>query len=171
MVVKRETTMDKGMHVDCVAKGRRAMFAALMQRLKGAGRAQSAVEFAIALPIVLITMLVGVQFAIIGAASLALGQVNYQGARYAAVNTSATQSAVKTYMLSVAAPSIKANSGSYLTATLSPAPPCAFGTSVTVSLTYNSAHLLALPNPFLGIIKFPKQLTSSESAFCEGSTN
>ncbi len=162
--------MNKGMHVDCVAKGRRAMLAALMHRLKSAGRAQSAVEFAIALPILLVTLLVGVQFAIIGAASLALGQVNYQGARYAAINTSATQSDVKTYMLSVAAPSISANSGSYLTATLSPAPPCAFGSSVTVSLSYSSTHLLALPNPFMGI-HFPNTLTSSESAFCEGSTN
>ena len=162
--------MNKGMHVDCDAVGRRAMLATLMHRVKGAGRAQSAVEFAIALPILLVTLLVGVQFAIIGAASLALGQVNYQGARYAAVNTSATQSAVTTYMLSVAAPSIKANSGKYLTATLSPAPPCAFGSSVTVSLSYDAAHLLALPNPFMGI-RFPTTLTSSESAFCEGSTN
>jgi Flp pilus assembly protein TadG len=162
--------MNKGTQVDCAAKGRLAMLAALMQRLKGTGRAQSAVEFAIALPIVLMTLLVGVQYAIIGAASLALGQVNYQGARYAAVNTSATQDAVKTYMLSVAAPTISANNGSYLTATLSPAPPCAFGTSVTVSLTYDANHLLALPNPFFGI-NFPTQLTSSEAAFCEGSTN
>jgi Flp pilus assembly protein TadG len=162
--------MNKGTQVDCAAKGRRAMLAALMHRLKGAGSAQSAVEFAIALPIVLVTLLVGVQFAIIGAASLALGQVNYQGARYAAINTSADQAAVKTYMLSVASPTISANNGSYLTTSLSPAPPCSFGTSVTVSLTYSAAHLLALPNPFLGIT-FPTTLTSSESAFCEGSTN
>jgi len=162
--------MNKGTRVDCVAKGRLAMLAALRHRLKAAGRAQSAVEFAIALPIVLITLLVGVQFAIIGAASLALGQVNYQGARYAAINTSANQAAVTTYMLSVAAPTISANNGSYLTATLSPAPPCVFGNSVTVSLTYDANHLLALPNPFFGI-SFPVQLTSSESAFCEGSTN
>jgi Flp pilus assembly protein TadG len=162
--------MNKGMHVDCVAKGRRAMLAALRHRLKGASGAQSAVEFAIALPILLVTLVVGVQFAIIGAASLALGQVNYQGARYAAVNTSKTQDEVKTYMLSVAAPSIAADSGARLGVTLSPAPPCAFGTSVTVSLTYNSTPLLALPNPFMGI-RFPTTLTSSESAFCEGSTN
>lgn len=170
MVVKREATMNKGKHFDRVTNGRRAMLAALMRRLKGASGAQSVVEFAIALPILLVTLVVGVQFAIIGAASLALGQVNYQGARYAAVNTSATQAQVKTYMLSVAAPSIKANSGSYLTATLSPAPPCAFGSSVTVTLSYSAAHLLALPNPFMGI-RFPTTLTSSESAFCEGSTN
>jgi hypothetical protein len=120
----------------------------------------------------LITLLVGIQFAIIGEAALALGQVNYQGARYAAVNGSKTQDQVTSYMLSVASPTISANNGSYFHATLSPAPPCTFGSSVTVSLSYdvNATNLLALPNPFLGI-QFPTQLTSSESAFCEGTTN
>lgn len=168
--MRGETTMNKRTHVDSAAKGRRATLAALMRRLKGAGGAQSAVEFAIALPVVLMALLVGIQYAIIGAAALALGQVNYQGARYAAINTSATQDQVTTYMLSVAAPQISANNGQYLTVNLSPAPPCAFGTSINVSLTYNTANLLALPNPFFGI-NFPAQLTSSESAFCEGSTN
>ena len=144
--------------------------ARLVRWLRASGRAQSAVELAFVLPVVLTVMVIGVQFAIIGAASLALGQVNYQGARYAAINASATQDAVKTYMLSVASSTISANSGQYLTATLSPAPPCTFGTAVTVSLSYDAAHLLALPNPFLGI-SFPTTLTSSESAFCEGSTN
>jgi Flp pilus assembly protein TadG len=128
------------------------------------------VEFAFALPILLVTLLVGIQFAIIGEAALALGQVNYQGARYAAVNTSATQDAVKTYMLSVASPTISANGGTYLTSTVSPAPPCTYGSSVTVSVSFNAQSLLTLPNPFLGIT-FPTTLTSSESAFCEGSTN
>jgi Flp pilus assembly protein TadG len=156
--------------VDIAAKGRFARVDALVRRLKGGSSAQSAVEFAFALPVVLITLLVGIQFAIVGEAALALGQVNYQGARYAAVNTGADQAHVTSYMLSVASPTISANSGSYLTATLSPAPPCVFGSSVTVSLSYDAAHLLALPNPFLGI-RFPTTLTSSESAFCEGSTN
>jgi uncharacterized protein (UPF0333 family) len=151
-------------------KGRFGTVARLVRWFKSSGRAQSAVELAFVLPVVLTVMVVGVQFAIIGAASLALGQVNYQGARYAAINASATQDAVKTYMLSVASPTISANSGAYLTASLSPTPPCTFGTAITVSLSYNAAHLLALPNPFLGI-SFPTTLTSTESAFCEGSTN
>ncbi len=50
------------------------------------------VELALVAPIVLFAMLVGIQFAIIGTAALGLGQANYQGARYAATNTSATQS-------------------------------------------------------------------------------
>jgi Flp pilus assembly protein TadG len=168
--MRGDTTMNKGTHVDCAAKGRLAMLAALMHRRKGAGRAQSAVEFAIALPVVLMTLLVGIQYAIIGAAALALGQVNYQGARYAAINTSKTQDEVTSYMLSVASPTISQNNGQYLTVNLSPAPPCAFGTSITLALTFDTSNLLALPNPFFGI-NFPTQLTSSESAFCEGSTN
>ncbi len=46
--------------------------------------AQAMVEFALIAPLVLLLLLVGVQFAIIGAAALGLGQANYQAARYAA---------------------------------------------------------------------------------------
>jgi Flp pilus assembly protein TadG len=156
--------------VESGAKRCLAMVGAFVRRMEGGSSAQSVVEFAFALPVVLVTLLVGIQFAIIGEAYLALGQVNYQGARYAAVYTSSNQSEVQAYMLSVASPTISANSGAYLTSTLSPAPPCTYGSSVTVSLSYDASHLLALPNPFLGI-SFPTTLTSSESAFCEGSTN
>jgi Flp pilus assembly protein TadG len=152
------------------AKGRFAKLDALVRRIKEGSSAQSAVEFAIAAPIVAILLLVGIQFAIIGEAYLALGQVNYQGARYAAVYTNATQSQVQSYMVSVASPTISANGGSYLTSTVSPAPPCTYGSAVTVSVSFDASSLLALPNPFLGIT-FPTTLTSSESAFCEGSTN
>ncbi len=124
------------------------------------------VELALITPIVLFVMMVGIQFAIIGVAALGLGQVNYQGARYAATNPSASQSTVKTYMVSVGSPIISANSGSYLSATLNPSPPCTFGTTITVAVTYDARHLIALPNPFFGI-PFPTSLTNSQSAFCE----
>jgi Flp pilus assembly protein TadG len=135
--------------------------------MAGARRAQAAVEFALIAPVVAIVLLVGVQFAIIGAASLGLGQVNYQGARYAAVNTSASQSAVRAYMISVASPLISANNGQYLTTSMNPAPPCSFGGTVTVSTTFDISHLVMLPNPFMGVINFPTTLSNSESAFCE----
>jgi Flp pilus assembly protein TadG len=157
-------------NIDRKSKGRPPRFDALVRRLRGGSSAQSVVEFAFALPVVLMLLLVGIQFAIIGEASLALGQVNYQGARYAAVYTNSTQAQVQSYMLSVASPTIAANGGAYLTSTLSPAPPCTYGSSVTVSVSFNANSLMALPNPFLGI-NFPTTLTSSESAFCEGSTN
>jgi Flp pilus assembly protein TadG len=141
--------------------------AAIRRLIAGGGKAQAAVEFAIILTVALIVLVIGVQFAIIGNAALALGQANYQGARWAAVNPSATQSQVNSYILSVASPTISANNGSYLTTTLNPAPPCAFGNALTVSLTFDVKHLIAVPNPFLGI-SFPTALTNSESAFCEG---
>lgn len=111
-------------------------------------------------------MLVGIQFAIIGVAALGLGQVDYQGARYAATNPSSSQSTIQNYMVSVASPIISAGSGKYLSSSLSPAPPCTFGSTVTVSVTFDASHLVALPNPFFGI-PFPTSLTNSESAFCE----
>jgi Flp pilus assembly protein TadG len=164
-----------GTHGDCAAKGGWAMFSALASRLMGASSAQSMVEFALALPILLVTLVVGVQFAIIGAAALALSQANYQAARYAAVNTSADAAAVKTYVLSVASPTISANGGSYLGVSLNPTTPCTTGGTVTVSLTFDATNLMALPNPLklpmVGSISFPTALTSTQSAFCEGSTN
>ena len=136
------------------------------RQLASTSGGQAAVELALTLPVLLFVLVVGVQLAIIGTASLALGQVNYQGARYAATNPSATQSAVQTYMVSVASPMIAANSGRYLTVTLNPAPPCAFGASVTVATTFDVSHLTVLPNPFLGVA-FPITLSNSQTAFCE----
>jgi len=130
------------------------------------GRAQAAVEFALIAPLAILLLLVGVQFAIIGAASLGLGQANYQAARYAATNPSATQSDVNSFMLSVASPLISANSGQYVTTTVSPSP-CVPGNPVTVSLTFSVAHLVVLPNPFLGMATFPTSLSSNLSAICE----
>ncbi len=131
-----------------------------------AGRGQAMVELALITPIVLFVMMVGIQFAIIGVAALGLGQANYQAARYAATNPSASESTVKNYMVSVASPVISANGGNYVTASLSPAPPCPFGSTLTVSVTFDAHHLVALPNPFFGI-PFPTSLTNSQSAFCE----
>ena len=129
-------------------------------------RGQAAVEMALIAPLLTMLVVVGIQYAIIGTAALALGQANYEGARYAANNGSATQAQVQSYMVSVASPLISANSGSYLTSTLSPAPPCTFGSSVTVSVTFDTTHLIALPNPLFGI-SFPTSLSNSETAFCE----
>jgi Flp pilus assembly protein TadG len=134
--------------------------------LAGARRAQAAVELALIAPVGLVLIVIGVQFAIIGVAALGLGQVNYQGARYAAINPSSTQSQVQSYMLSVASPIIGANAGHYLSSTLNPAPPCTFGGQVTVAVSFDVSHLVMMPNPFFGI-KFPTSLTNSNTAFCE----
>ena len=147
-------------------RGCRIKVAAPGRRRDDAERGQATVELALITPIVLFLMLVGIQFAIIGVAVLGLGQADYQAARYAATNPSASQSAVQSYMVSVASPIISAASGRYLSSSLNPAPPCAFGSTVTVAVTFDARHLVVLPNPFLGIA-FPTSLTNSESAFCE----
>jgi Flp pilus assembly protein TadG len=136
-------------------------------RVRPTHQGQAMVELALITPIVLFAMLVGIQYAIIGTAALGLGQASYQAARYAATNTTATQDAVKSYMVSVASPVIGAGSGQYLTQfSLSPTPPCTFGSTITISASFDAAHLIALPNPFFGI-PFPSTLTNSASAFCE----
>ncbi len=83
----------------------------------GGLRGQAAVEFALVLTVAMIVLFVAVQLALIGEAALALGQMNYQGARYAAVNACATGSDVATYMLYVGSPTVTtpSNCGSALT--------------------------------------------------------
>ena len=136
---------------------------------KGANRGQAAVEMAAVATILTMAMVVGIQFAIIGEAALALGQASYQGARYAAVHSAGTtQSGVKTYVNSVGSPTIIAGNGQYLTVNVA-ALPCTQGSTVTVSLSFDAKHLVALPNPFLGV-SFPTTLTNSSAAFCEGGT-
>jgi Flp pilus assembly protein TadG len=132
---------------------------------KTASRGQALVEMGLIMPVVLFVMLIGIQYAIIGLALLGLGQANYQGARYAAVNSAATSDSVKSYMVSVASPIIGSSSGQYLSSSVNSLP-CTFGGSVTVSVTFNASHLIVLPNPFFGI-PFPTTLSNSETAFCE----
>ena len=130
-------------------------------------RAQAAVEFAFLTILVIFLLIVGVQFAMIGNAALALGQMNYQGARYAAVNPNADQTAVTSYMVSVGSPTVTTNNGANLTVTLTPNTARTFGQPVTVSVVFNAASLVVLPNPFFGI-SFPTQLQSTETAMTEG---
>jgi Flp pilus assembly protein TadG len=142
------------------------------RRPRWSAHGQASVELALVTPIVVVLLVVAIQFALIGSAALSLSQINYQGARWAAVNctsggTCATQSDVQTYMLNNASPLIRAASGRYFSSTTSPAPPCSYGNSVTVSVTFDTSGLVILPNPFLGI-PFPRALSSSQSAFCEG---
>ena len=151
------------------------------QRRKGRG--QAAVEFALVLSVAMIVLFVAVQFALIGQIALALGQMNYQAARYAAIHpgcgaTSCNQTAgdpdvnstaIKPYALSIASPTIK--SGSLTTFTVNPdpgttGPDRAFGTSVKVTVAYNVTSQLFLPQNFLGL-SFPTTLNSIETAMSE----
>ena len=127
-------------------------------------KGQAAVEFALISVVAMIVLFVAVQLALIGEDALALGQMNYQGARWAAVNTCATKDEVMQYILFSGSPSVTQSGGScgtYLTMTLidsnnaspgvsvtgstcSTAPtattgcasPRSFGTQVTISLAF-----------------------------------
>lgn len=154
---------------------------------------QAMVEFALVLFVALIVLFVAIQMAFIGQAALALGQINYQGARFAAVNQCATPSDIATYMVINGSPTITKGCGSKLTITVSDngtslgtgtascsgtftppttcATPRSFGDSIQVSVTFNTASVIFLSsnttNPnFLGI-PFPTQLSSQETAMSE----
>lgn len=75
------------------------------------GRGQAAVEFALVATVAMIVLFVAVQLALIGEDALSLGQMNYQGARWAAVNTCATYSDIANYILSVGSPSVTESGG------------------------------------------------------------
>lgn len=145
---------------------------------------QSAVEFALVLIVAMIVLFVGIQMAVIGQAALALGQMNYQGARYAAINKAAACTDVASYMESVGSPTVTKDgvscgagtgggctgaTGVQVTMTCPGAASCtgrAFGAPVQVSLCFNAASLLFLSPDFFGI-GFPTTLTSTQTAMSE----
>jgi Flp pilus assembly protein TadG len=75
-------------------------------------KGQAAVEFALISVVAMIVLFVAVQLALIGEDALALGQMNYQGARWAAVNTCATDAEILQYMLFSGSPTVTRSGGS-----------------------------------------------------------
>ena len=141
-------------------------------------RGQAAVEFAIVATVAIMVMVVGVQFAMIGQAALAVSQGASALARYAAVhpgvvgpNGTVTLTDPMEQMLSS---SILTNNGGDLTVTIT----SYTGTTTTttsspqytdrwiINLSYNTASKIALPNPFLGI-RFPSAVSASDSQMYE----
>lgn len=143
-------------------------------------RGQAFVEFSLVLVVALIVLFVSVQMALLGQAALALGQMNYQGARYAAVHPdcdltscSGGEQSIQSFMLSVGSPTITKGNGKYLTINVSPAAPRSHFSSVQVSVTFNASSVLVLCTPdsrgncsFLGV-PFPTTLQSLETAMSE----
>jgi hypothetical protein len=123
------------------------------------------VELAMTLTLALMVLIVTIQFAIIGDAALAVTQLAYAGARYAAVNPTYNQSTIATYMKSIASPAISDNQTTDIAVTpdVTPSTPQrTFGTSVQVSVVYQLKNKLFLPNPFLGI-SFPTTLSGIQT--------
>jgi Flp pilus assembly protein TadG len=126
-------------------------------------RAQAMVELALIAPVIMIGLVVGVQFAIIGAGALALSQGAYQGARYASIHSGDTPANVKSALDTVISPIVKSNYSLSMTPTTSPR---ATGTAVQVTLNWNASSMIVLPNPFFGI-SFPSSYSATETAYTE----
>lgn len=146
------------------------------------GRGQSAVEFALISTVALMMMLIGIQFALIGQAALAVGQGASVLARYAAVNPgtigpngSVAASSLPTQAYNLLSPSIMTNNGGDLTVTTT----SYSGTTTTttnspgyndravISLSYNASGKIFLPSSTLMGISFPTTLTASDSQMYE----
>ena len=74
-------------------------------------RAQAMVEFALVLIVAMTVLFVSIQMALIGQAALALGQMNYQAARYAAANLTLGCTGVASYMASNGSPTVALKGG------------------------------------------------------------
>lgn len=137
---------------------------------------QAMVEFALIATLALVVLLVGIQFALIGQAALAVSQASYLGARYASVNSNALQADVASQINSQGSPTITSPANA-LTVTLtcldSSNSPIActasrtFGTQVSVGVTYNATSKIFLPSNTLMGLQFPTNLTATENAMTE----
>jgi hypothetical protein len=128
-------------------------------------------------------MLIGIQFAIIGQAALAVSQGSSTLARYAAVNPGALGTYNGTATLTTAAqnllsPSILTSTGgtsdltvtinSYTgTTTTQTSAPVASQDRLVINLSYNATKKIVLPSSTLLGITFPSTLTAADSQLYE----
>jgi Flp pilus assembly protein TadG len=155
------------------------------RRMSRASRGQSMVEFAMLSVLALVLMLVGVQFALIGQAAVAVSQGSSALARYAAVNpgtlSSGTASSLPAAAQQLLSTSILTNGGNDLTITVTSKTgtgaaennPPKQGEQVIINLSYVTTSKIAVPNPFLAVpplfpgITFPGTVGASDSEMYE----
>jgi Flp pilus assembly protein TadG len=152
-------------------------------------RGQSAVEFALLSVFALAVMLVGVQYALIGQAAVAVSQGSSALARYVSSNLGnyIANGTVKASTLPLAAQqvlpqSLMTNGGADLTVTVNSyqgdgvtteANPPAPGEQVVITLSYDTKTKIAVPNPFLQMpplfpgITFPRAVGATDSQMYE----
>ena len=134
---------------------------------------QAMVEFALLAVLALALMLVGIQFAIIGQAALAVSQASFLGARTASVNESLDSKSLKTAIANQMSPTISASAKVTLTpggdasCTAGAGGGRSFGCPISVTVSYDATGKIFLPSKTLLGIKFPTNLTSTESAMTE----
>lgn len=131
------------------------------------GRGQAMVEFAMIAVIAMLILFLGIQFALLGQAALAVGQLAYQGARYASINPNLSSAQVTTWMQGVASPTIASADKTILAITVTPDQPRPFQGTVIVTVTLNTVKkkLIFLPN-FFGI-NLGSSISSQQSAMVD----
>jgi Flp pilus assembly protein TadG len=143
-----------------------AAFGAPRPRRSRISRGQSMVEFALISTVALVVMLVGIQFAIIGQAALAVAEGSSALARYAAKNLLASS------ICDNSCGNLTLNIASYSGTSTSTPPattnaPVANVDQVVITLSYNAANRIILPSSTLLGISFPSTLTASDSQMYE----
>ena len=135
-------------------------------------------------------MLVGIQYALIGQAALAVSQGSSALARYATnhlppaagslggTSGNGTVSTLPAAAQQLLSQSILTNGGNDLTVTVASYQgttttptdakrPVKFADTCVVTLTYTTTSKLALPNPFLGLVTFPGTVSASATQMYE----
>src|SRR6266446_258381 len=151
---------------------------AMRLRARAFRRGQAMVEFALIATLSMVVLLIGIQFAIIGQAALAVTQASYLGARAASVNSSLTSNSLQAAIANQMSPTISGatvtlTNTTDATCTAGPGGTRSFGCPINVTVNYDASSKLFLPSQWtmLGshtsVISFPTNLTSSESAMTE----
>ena len=162
-------------------RGMTRIAAAGVMRLRARAfrRGQAMVEFALIATLSMVVLLIGIQFAIIGQAALAVTHASYLGARAASVNSSLTSDQLTNAIANQMSPTISGATAAMTfdatnpTCTAGPSSTRSFGCPINVTVTYDATPKLFLPSQWtmLGshtsLISFPTNLTSSESAMTE----
>ena len=127
---------------------------------------QTMVEFAFILPLLLILMLGVIQMILVGGAALAVNEAAVASARYAALNPSADESTIDSYLRNIASPLI-ADANLHRAVLEAPTgPPRHTGTPVSVTVTYDMGGKLFLGTSFFGI-NFPDQVSVKQTMTSE----
>lgn len=141
-------------------------------------RGQALVEFALIAPVAIIVMVIGIQFAMLAQAALAVSQGTSAVARYAAINPGTVgpngSVTLTTAIKQLLSPSILSNGGNDLTITIASYTGTTAATTsspqytdrLTINMSYNAVSKIALPNPFFGIT-FPTTLSAADSQMYE----
>jgi Flp pilus assembly protein TadG len=126
---------------------------------------QTMVEFAFVLPLLLILMLGVLQMILVGGAALAVNEAAAASARYAALNPSADESTIDSYLRSIASPLI--SDSNLHRAVLEPSgTPRHTGTPISVTVTYDMGAKLFLGTSFFGIT-FPDHVSVTQTMTSE----